>query len=96
MARLTWHAYYFDSFDRSAPAARMATIEAASEDEAGRIAIAQMGRSMRVHVTRPLWGGQAAAKLTSRRRNETPALATGAALRSGREAPIAAVADMVR
>ena len=34
MARSTWHAYYFDSFDRSAPAARMATIEAANEDGA--------------------------------------------------------------
>jgi hypothetical protein len=56
MARLTWHAYYFDSLDRKSPIARMAIIEADNEDDAGKIAIAQMGRCMRVDVARPMWG----------------------------------------
>jgi hypothetical protein len=51
-----WHAYYFDSLDHTSPPARATTIQADDEDEAGKIAIAQMGRSMRVYVTRPVWG----------------------------------------
>ena len=51
-----WHAYYFDGFDRDLPPARVVAIQADNEDEAGRLAIAQMGRSLRVDVTRPLWG----------------------------------------
>ncbi len=74
-----WHAHYFDSFDRSSPAARTVIIEADSEDEAGRIAVAQMGRSMRVHVTRPLWGPPAAAERIGRRFGAPPAQLTGAA-----------------
>jgi hypothetical protein len=46
MARSTWHAYYFDSLDRTSPVARTAIIEADNEDDAGKIAIAQMGRCM--------------------------------------------------
>jgi hypothetical protein len=53
---ILWHAYYFDSLDNTSPA-RMTTIQADNEDEAGKIAIAQMGRCMRVHVTRPVWEG---------------------------------------
>jgi hypothetical protein len=56
MAKSTWHAYYFDSFDNTLPPTRTETIQAESEDDAGRIATQLMGRSMRVHVTRPLWG----------------------------------------
>jgi len=56
MEKLVFHAFYFDNFDKSAPASRTAIIEAENEDDAGRIAIAQMGRSMRVDVTRPVWG----------------------------------------
>jgi hypothetical protein len=56
MAKLTWHAYYFDSLDRASPIARTAVIEAENEDDAGRIAIAQMGRCMRVDVARLMWG----------------------------------------
>jgi hypothetical protein len=56
MARSTWHAYYFDTLDRSSPVARTAIIEADNEDDAGKIAIAQMGRCMRVDVARPMWG----------------------------------------
>ena len=56
MAKLTWHAYYFDSLDKKSPVARMAVIEAETEDDAGKIAIAQMGRCMRVDVARPMWG----------------------------------------
>jgi hypothetical protein len=51
-----WQAYYFDSFDNRSPPIRIIKIQADNEDEAGRIAIAQMGRSMRVQVTRPVWG----------------------------------------
>jgi hypothetical protein len=50
-----WNAYYFETLNDTSPA-RMTTIQADDEDEAGRIAIAQMGRCMRVHVTRPIWG----------------------------------------
>jgi hypothetical protein len=57
MAKLVFHAFYFDSFDKAAPAARTAIIEAENEDDAGRIAVAQMGRALRVDVTRPVWGG---------------------------------------
>lgn len=51
-----WHAYYFDRLDNRSPAVRIVTIEADNEDQAGKIAIAQMGRSTRVEVTRQLWG----------------------------------------
>jgi len=53
---IEWQAYYFDSFDNGSPPIRIITIQADNEDEAGRIAIAQMGRSMRVQVTRLVWG----------------------------------------
>jgi stage III sporulation protein SpoIIIAA len=56
MTKIAWHAYYFTSFDRSLPPARTAIIEAETEDEAGRIAIAQMGPYMRVDIARPVWG----------------------------------------
>jgi hypothetical protein len=46
-----WNAYYFDGLGLSMPASRIEAIEAADEDEAGRIAISKMGRSLRVHVT---------------------------------------------
>ena len=54
---MKWNAYYFDTLSAASRAARVTTIEADDEDEAGKIAIAAMGRSMRVHVTRPLWTG---------------------------------------
>jgi hypothetical protein len=53
MAR--WNVYYFDSLDPNATPSRETTIEASSEEQAGRIAVATMGRSMRVYVTRPFW-----------------------------------------
>jgi hypothetical protein len=56
---MKWVAYYFDSLDSVSTPSRVTTIEASDEDEAGKIAIASMGRSMRVHVTRPLWGDAA-------------------------------------
>jgi stage III sporulation protein SpoIIIAA len=56
MTRTSWCAYYFDTLDNTLPPARMEIIEAENEDDAGRIATAQMGRSMRVDVTRPVWG----------------------------------------
>jgi hypothetical protein len=56
---MKWNAYYFDKLDPVSTPSRVTTIEAYDEDEAGKIAIASMGRSMRVHVTRPLWGGGA-------------------------------------
>jgi hypothetical protein len=52
-----WHAFYFNSFDSSAAPSRTAMIEADNEDQAGQIAVAQMGRSLRVDVTRPIWHG---------------------------------------
>jgi hypothetical protein len=56
MAKLTWQAYFFDSLDKMSPIARTAVIEAESEDDAGKIAVAQMGRCMRVEVARLMWG----------------------------------------
>jgi hypothetical protein len=50
-----WNAYYFDGLSLSMPASRIEAIEAADEDEAGRIAISKMGRSLRVHVTQAVW-----------------------------------------
>jgi len=52
---MKWNAYYFDTLSAASTASRVTAIEADDEDEAGKIAIAAMGRSMRVHVTRPLW-----------------------------------------
>ncbi|MGD0723386.1 MAG: hypothetical protein ABR970_20325 [Roseiarcus sp.] len=73
---MTWHAFYFDKIDRSEPAARTAIIQAETEEDAGRIAVAQMGRCMRVDVTRPVWGEPAAAV---RGPGRAPAEAAGAA-----------------
>jgi hypothetical protein len=63
MARTSWCAYYFDTLDNTLPPARMEIIEAENEDEAGRTATARMGRSMRVDVTRPVWGAPRATAL---------------------------------
>ena len=53
MTKSIWHAIYFATFDDKAPAARIAVIHADDEGSACRIAIAEMGRCMKVHVTRP-------------------------------------------
>ncbi len=74
MAKLTWHAYYFDSLDRTSPVARTAIIEADDEDDAGKIAIAQMGRCMRVDVARPMWGAPAESIRANQNLLEKPAL----------------------
>jgi hypothetical protein len=80
MAKLVFHAFYFDSFDKAAPAARTAIIEADNEDDAGRIAVAQMGRALRVDVTRPVWGGASATPDAAwRSAARGPALLGGAA-----------------
>jgi hypothetical protein len=78
MARLTWHAYYFDSLDRKSPIARMAIIEADNEDDAGKIAIAQMGRCMRVDVARPMWGAPIPQPRAPRSLAGGPAMLAGA------------------
>ena len=56
MAKSTWCAHYFDSLERTSPIARMAIFEADNGDDAGEIAVAQMGRCMRVDVARAVWG----------------------------------------
>ena len=66
MAKLTWCAYYFDSFDNTLPPARTETIYAESEEDAGRIATQSMGRCLRVDVTRPVWGAPDPAVLAGR------------------------------
>lgn len=78
MAKLTWHAYYFDSLDRASPIARTTIIEADSEDDAGKIAIAQMGRCMRVDVARPMWGAPTPAIPVSGDLGEGPAILASA------------------
>jgi hypothetical protein len=50
MSKLSWNAYYFASFDNSLPPIRTVTLEAENEDDAGKRAVAQMGRCMRVEV----------------------------------------------
>jgi hypothetical protein len=50
-----WHAYYFESFDNTRSPLRTALIEARDEEEAGKLAIAEMGRCVRVDVTLPIW-----------------------------------------
>jgi hypothetical protein len=80
MARLTWHAYYFDSLDRASPAVRTEIIEAANEDDAGKIAIAQMGRCMRVDVTLPVWGAPSPADPKPEKPLRTPAWEIDASL----------------
>jgi hypothetical protein len=45
-----FNAYYFDGLSLLMPPSRVITIEAADEDQAGRIAVSKMGRSLRVHV----------------------------------------------
>jgi hypothetical protein len=72
---MKWNAYYFDTLSAASRAARVTTIEADDEDEAGKIAIAAMGRSMRVHVTRTLWAGvnsASSAEDQSRREHAPP------------------------
>ena len=73
MAKLTWCAYYFDSFDNTLPPARTETIYAESEEDAGRIATQSMGRCLRVDVTRPVWGAPAPTVLAGRRVSECAA-----------------------
>lgn len=55
MAKSIWQAHYFSSFDNRAPAERIVLIEANDEMDAGKLAVAQMGRAMRVDVVRPVW-----------------------------------------
>ena len=66
MAQLLWHAFYFDSFNNWSPPARTAIIEAENEEEAGKIATAQMGRSVRVEIARPVWAPPSRAVLVGR------------------------------
>jgi hypothetical protein len=55
LSKSAWQAFYFDSLERGCAVVRTLIIEAEDEEEAGRIATGQMGRCMRVHVTRPVW-----------------------------------------
>ena len=55
MAKSTWQAHYFSSFDNKEAAQRIVFIEADDEMHAGKLAVAQMGRCLRVDVVRPLW-----------------------------------------
>jgi hypothetical protein len=51
-----FNAYYFDGLSLLLPPSRVITIEAANEDQAGKIAVSKMGRSLRVHVAQAAWG----------------------------------------
>jgi hypothetical protein len=66
MTKAIWQAYYFDSFDNTRPPVRTETIQADSEDDAGRIATRLMGRCLRVDVTRPVWSAFHAASAARR------------------------------
>jgi hypothetical protein len=50
-----WNAYYFDCLGVSLPPSRIIVIEASDEDQAAKIAISKMGRSVRVHVAQTIW-----------------------------------------
>jgi hypothetical protein len=47
---IRFNAYYFDGLSLLLPPSRVITIEATNEDQAGKIAVSKMGRSLRVHV----------------------------------------------
>jgi hypothetical protein len=47
---------YFDGLSLLLPPSRVIAIEAANEDQAGKIAISKMGRSLRVHVAHAVCG----------------------------------------
>jgi hypothetical protein len=64
LSKSVWHAFYFESLEREAVLARTLIIEAESEEEAGKLATEKMGRCMRVHVTRPVWGAPDGARPT--------------------------------
>jgi stage III sporulation protein SpoIIIAA len=55
VAKSIWQAHYFSSFDNKSTAQRIVLIEADNEMHAGKLAVAQMGRCMRVDVVRPVW-----------------------------------------
>ena len=65
-----WNAYYFDCLRLSVSPSRVITIEAADEEEAGRIAISKMGRSMRVHVAQTVWDPVRAKDLSCQKKGE--------------------------
>jgi hypothetical protein len=55
VARIPWHAYYFNGSDNSSPPAWTTIIEAEDEDEAAKVAAAQMSIYVRVEIARPVW-----------------------------------------
>jgi hypothetical protein len=55
VARIPWHAYNFNSSDNSSPPAWTTIIEAKDEDEAAKVAAAQMSTYLRVEIARPVW-----------------------------------------
>jgi hypothetical protein len=72
MAR--WNVYYFESLDPAATPSRETTIEANNEEQAGKIAVATMGRSMRVYVTRPVWEAATRSPITKNVPGQSEAL----------------------
>ncbi len=55
MSGTAWQAFYYHGFDNAHPPARTELIEAATEDEAAKVAISHMGRCKRVEIAGPRW-----------------------------------------
>ena len=58
MSSTVWQAFYFHGRDNAHPPARTELIEAATEDDAAKVAISHLGRCKRVDINGPRWERQ--------------------------------------
>jgi hypothetical protein len=58
MTSTAWQAFYFHGLDNAHPPARTELIEAATEDDAAKVAISHMGDCKRVDLSAPRWEPQ--------------------------------------
>jgi hypothetical protein len=55
MSSTVWQAFYFHGRDNAHSPARTELIEAATEDDAAKVAVSHMGRCKRVDISGPRW-----------------------------------------
>jgi hypothetical protein len=58
MSSTVWQAFYFHGRDNAHPPARTELIEAATEDDAAKVATSHMGHCQRVDIAAPRWEAQ--------------------------------------
>ena len=58
MSSNIWQAFYFHGRDNAHPPARTELIEAATEDDAAKVATSHMGHCQRVDIAAPRWEAQ--------------------------------------